>query len=237
MASRGLSDAAALRGVDTAFLSKHALPLDARAFTSEEERDALERIAAAAKLGDLDAFGRNGAERVNADMSAIRDLQVSIFHDHMRFDVFHESLESELDFNSKEFLADFQKKHASKEKDLVAITSALESLGSKLQGFTAANPSERMPADPTAAKHMPTHRLTMKDAIGKVVQAKRLDHEKLRQKIVDVAADAVVEARILHSSSPGSTSRFFTSDDSMSSVGDKSSIGAPAAESQLPPDV
>jgi hypothetical protein len=238
-----LSERSSLRDADTAFLSGSELLRDGALASEETQREALDRIAAAARslapparmrhlelaavlttpvrvcrLGDLDAFGRGGADKVHGELDRIRDLQVQIFQDHMRFDVFHESLEQELDFSSKEFLADFQKKHVAKEKDLVTITGALEQLGAKVREFNAESSSERMPVDPAGLRTLPSHRLTMKDAIGRVVQTKRTDHGKtqvgccspcrfcrqgrgltrrgVQQRVIDAAKDAVTMVRI-----------------------------------------
>ena len=66
-----LAERASLRDADTAFLSVSPLHGAGDAGWEESQREALDRIAAAARLGDLDAFGRNRAEHAGRDAGAV----------------------------------------------------------------------------------------------------------------------------------------------------------------------
>jgi len=160
-------------GVEAAIAAANQAPTVGQQPVMRINKASLDRIAAAAKKGDLNVFNTIREETTNS-MEAIRGAQVSIFHEHMRLDVY--DTQEDLDFTSKDFLTNFQKAHLAKEKNMAEITKALEDLSKQLgelnnrTAIAAAIPGDPLGRD---TKQVVAPKMSLKSAANRVIENNR----------------------------------------------------------------
>jgi hypothetical protein len=146
-------------------------------------KNALDRIAAAAKGGGMTTFGSIREDTIMS-MEAVRAAQVSIFHEHMRFDVC--DMQEDLDFRSKDFLTNFQTAHLAKEKHMSAITKELETLSVQLGELNARTGMSSIPGDPLGVeKPIVAPKMSLKSAVNKVMDSNKIKGSRLNYAVAD----------------------------------------------------